>query len=294
MLDVRYWISFANGQQPAYYVKTISKMKTLKVALMLFFLALLPSCEKTMEYYYGIPMQPKFFENSDWQRVINVFGVLRPDSSSIPMSFVYMEKTYPTKNATDEDNVLKNSSVLIFETDELGKRDTISLRFYENKDTAHWDFPRFISSDLKPVAGRKYELECKNNGLPTVHSSAIVPHVPELIKNSLTVNSKSVAFSLKADSLTYLYDVYLFSYTDMLSKRFFHKEIETLEVNWALERSGDWQYMAIYAYDKNLATYLSTSTNSFYTFNTYRPAVTTVEGGFGVFGAMNLIYVNLK
>lgn len=261
---------------------------------MLFFLALLSSCEKTMEYYYGIPMQPEFFENTPWQKVINVFGILRPDSAALPMSFVYMEKTYPTKNASDEDNVLKNSSVVILETDELGKRDTFNLGFYENIDSTKWDFPRFISRKLKPKAGRRYELECTNEGLPAVHSSAIVPYVPKLIENTLKVDNKNVTFSLKDDSLAYLYDVYLFSNTSMLTKRFLHTRNSNLYVNWALERTDDWHYIAIYAYDKNLASYLSTSTNSFYTFNTYRPPVTTVEGGYGVFGAMNLLYINLK
>jgi hypothetical protein len=264
-----------------------------KVMLLVVSTFVLSSCEETLEYYYGIPMQPKFFDNSDWQKVINVFGILRPDSASVPMSFIFMEKTYPTKNAVDEDMTLTNSIVKIYSTDVLGKKDTFNLFFYESTDTTKWSFPRYISYKLRPQPGCKYRLECKNDSLPTVTCEASVPYPPEIIANSLSVDDSKIVFTIKTDSLAYLYDIYLFSSNDMISKRFVHKENKPMEVNWQFERNGDWLNMVIYAYDKNMASYLSTATNSFYTFNTYRPPVTTVDGGFGVFGAMNLLSVEL-
>jgi hypothetical protein len=263
------------------------------IALLTLLLCLV-SCEKTLEYYYGLPMQPKFFEDTEWQKVINIFGILRPETSTEPMSFVFLERTYPTKGAIDEDLTITDAEATIYSTDVTGQKNTFRLNYYTSSDSGAWIFPRFISTKLKPQPGSKYELKCSSVNLPTVHCETYMPYEPRIIQNTLTVDNKSIRFTLACDSLALLYDIYLFSTNDYITKRLIHKDNKPLEVDWQFEKIGNWQLMAIYAYDKNMASYLSTATSSFYSFNTFRPPVTTVDGGFGVFGAMNLLLVDLS
>jgi hypothetical protein len=211
------------------------------------------------------------------------------------MSFVFIERTYPTKGIKeDEDITIINAKAIVCSTDISGKKDSFNLILYTSKDSGSWEFPRFVSNQLKPQPGSKYELVCRSDSLPTVRCVAYLPFVPEIIQNTLIVDGEKIKFTLVSDSLAFLYDIYLFSANDFITKRFIHKENTPLEVEWQFEKKGDWQLMTIYAYDKNMASYLSTATNSFYSFNTFRPPVTTVDGGFGVFGAMNLLEVVLS
>lgn len=56
-------------------------MRTIKYhCLTLIFLILAAGCEKIVDYYIGIPQQPKLTEEADTDQ-LNIFGVLRPDSA---------------------------------------------------------------------------------------------------------------------------------------------------------------------------------------------------------------------
>jgi hypothetical protein len=271
----------------------LKKLRLCKVTGIIMIFLLLFSCEDVMEYYYGIPMQPEMLDNTEWHKLMNIFGILRPDSASVPMSFVFIEKTYPSKGASDEDQTIKNSDVMIYSYNASAQADSFKLNLYTSPVTDKWNFPRYLSSSLKPVAGQKYSLKCTNIEFPTVTCECYVPFQPKIVSGSLQITTGNISFELESDTLAYLYDIYLYSQGNFISKRLVHKDAGTFVVNWALEVHDTWNYMVIFAYDKNLASYLSTATNSFYSLNAYRPPVTTVDGGYGVFGAMNLLEINL-
>jgi hypothetical protein len=269
-------------------------IKSLKIVLLTGIILSLSSCEKAIDYYLGVPMQPNFFEDSNWQKVMNLFGVIRPDSGTVPMSFVFIQQTFPTKGASDkEDYIIKNAEVYLYVTKNSGLQDTIKLDFYESQDTTTWKFPRYKADSLKPQAGDHYKLHCIAPELPDVTGETTVPAIPKIVDGSMNLSSQKMVLELFPDTVVYLYDIYLFSENDMTTKRFFHSSSYGLKVEWTFGKQAQWKYLAIYAYDRNLAKYMTTATNSLYSFNVYRPPITSVEGGFGVFGAMNCLFVNL-
>jgi hypothetical protein len=210
------------------------------------------------------------------------------------MSFLYVQQTFPTKGAEDKDYTLKNAIVHIYTTDKLGQKDTLSLLFYEDESGNNWSFPRFISNQLKVEAGMQYQLEIKSAGLPDVKAEATMPEVPVMLPGSLSITSNNIHFSLAPDSLAFLYEIFLFSDSSFTSKIFLHEGALGQKIEWKLTINDDWKQLVVYAFDKNMAKYMTTATSSFYSFNVYRPPVSTVNGGFGCFGAMNSNTWDLK
>lgn len=272
-------------------IKTLNRLIGLSFLIMTLFI--ISACEKTMDYYLGVPLQPSFFDKSQWHKVINIFGVIRPDSDGKPMSFVYLVQATPTKNDTFNDPVLKNASVILYETKTSGITDTINLSFVETKSDTTWSFPRYVSNKLKPEGGFHYKIFCNSPGLPVLTGETTIPFVPEIVNGSLIITSSKINFEIVPDTLAYLYDIYLFSVNDMLTKRVVRNGTDTVIVDWNLEKSEEWQILVIGAYDRNMANYMTTATNSFFNFNTYRPPVTTVNGGYGCFGSLNYQMIQL-
>jgi hypothetical protein len=63
-----------------------------------------------------------------------------------------------------------------------------------------------------------------------------------------------------------------------------------VKMQWPQGTSG--VVLEIYAYDENMAVY-STSFNTSFNFNRYRPSISTVENGYGCFGSVNKTTVRL-
>jgi len=272
-------------------VRTLNKILCLLILVINFLI--ISSCEKAVDYYLGVPMQPKFYDKSDWKNELNIFGVIRPDSDGKPMSFVYLVHTTPTKNDTFSDPVIKNASVFLFETTTSGIIDTIKLSYAETKSDTSWSFPRYVSDKLKPEGGTHYKIVCSSPCLPVLTGETTVPFVPEVVKGSLSVTSSKINFKIVPDTIAYLYDIYLFSANDMQNKRVIRNGTDTVKIDWIPEHSATWQILIIGAYDRNMAKYITTATNSFFNFNTYRPPVTTVNGGYGCFGSLNYKIIEL-
>jgi len=51
-------------------------------------------------------------------------------------------------------------------------------------------------------------------------------------------------------------------------------------------------FLAIYAYDLNLTKYFTASISI--KPNTYQPAYSTVQNGYGSFGSLNILYKNIQ
>lgn len=269
-------------------------LQKIRQLLVLFSLVFLYSCEDTLEYYYGIHQQPRFFEDRQWKPVMNIFGIIRPDSSGQSQSFIFLQETFPTKGAIDKDYTLKNASVLLYSIDLSGKRDTFNFHFYEDTAKNAWSFPRYITQGLNIAAGTEYQLLVKNPGLPNVSAKTIVPSIPQIKQGSLSISPEKISFLIEPDWLSYLYEIFLFSKNSFTSKIILSKLNEPTLVEWKPNIEDDWVSLSVYAFDKNLGTYMTTATSSFYSFNVYRPPVTTVEGGMGCFGSMNFNQWELK
>jgi Fe-S cluster assembly iron-binding protein IscA len=265
-----------------------------KIKYLVFFIFAFVSCEDTMEYYYGIPMQPKFFEDKAWESNMNIFGIIRPDSAGKPLSFLFLEETFPTKGAIDRDYTLKNAQIQVISYAMNGERDTFSFVFHEDTLETQWTFPRYICNNLKVEAGTEFRLIAKSPGLPDITASTKMPFKPEIQSGSLKIEKDKISLIIEPDSLAFLYEIFLFSETSLTSKAVLSKNGQATLVEWKPAADDSWNEMIIYAFDKNMAKYMTTATSSFYSFNIYRPPVTTVDGGYGCFGSMNFTSLKLK
>jgi hypothetical protein len=121
-----------------------------------------------------------------------------------------------------------------------------------------------------------------------------VPAIPVIKPGSMQVSAQLVSFTIQPDTSTHLYDVYIISSDTSINKRIVPLPNQPSLVEIKPGIASTWQLLMIYAYDRNLSIYYSTSTNSFFNFNTYRPAITTVKGGYGCFGSLNFLEVKLQ
>jgi hypothetical protein len=140
-----------------------------------------------------------------------------------------------------------------------------------------------------PQAGQTFSIKCFKEGFPEVIAQTTVPQVPSIFMDEVRVVGNRIEFSIVADTSAALYDVYLFSGEFVNTTRLLQNENDMVHVSLSFEGVLDTQaYIAIYAYDVNLSSFL-TAPNIFIKPNTYRPPFSTVNGGYGCFGSLNLL-----
>ena len=105
---------------------------------------------------------------------------------------------------------------------------------------------------------------------------------------TLTISENILSFDLLTTTDTDLYDVYLFlTEEDILHQRLANQAAEHRPVRFDLSSAkGQPLRLEIYGYDANLAEYLTAVTTIKY--QTYLETVTTVTGGYGVFGSVTV------
>jgi hypothetical protein len=119
-----------------------------------------------------------------------------------------------------------------------------------------------------------------------------VPEVPALSADSVTVGGNMVSFRQQTAADVFLYDIYLLSSTDSLYTRFVNHDGMTVPV--ALPNTApptESLDIHVYGYDANLAEYLTTTITL--KPQTYQETVTTVTGGYGVFGSVSVARVTV-
>ncbi|GAG89157.1 unnamed protein product, partial [marine sediment metagenome] len=106
------------------------------------------------------------------------------------------------------------------------------------------------------------------------------------------ISNQAISFNLRTTTDTYLYDIYLISPSDSLHYRFANQGEGLLPVAFKpTVEPGQTMTIYIYGYDANLAEYLTAVTTIKY--QTYLETVTTVTGGYGVFGSVNVAKMRL-
>lgn len=256
-------------------------------ALFISLTVFVPSCE----YYLGYDQQP-VFEKHNIEKGLNVFGMIRPDSAfSYNKSFVYVNRLMPVMEPADF-NILKDVDVKI-------------ERIVNDEITETVEFP-LIPSDsffadtlyrpvtyFSPQPGDHYRMTCHYQELPDAVGEATFPPEPLIKESSLSVNGRVVSFTLVADSLIGMVDIYRLtgeSYVPLL--RLIPSAIMDTDVKLNLNMDPEGVRLALYSYDQNMAVYNGNSNISL-NFNKFRTTITTLKSGYGVFGAMNCTIVDL-
>ncbi|MDA3930681.1 MAG: hypothetical protein PF541_17170 [Prolixibacteraceae bacterium] len=255
-------------------------MKKIKIYLFLLLgvTFMFASCTKIAEYYIGLNMQPDM-ENSPFTPGLNVFGVLKtgPDYDTVNHYFEVQEMV-DIMNWTDSFRI-QNASIYLTRT-------TLENEQF-NYNPIHQHDGIYIDKQIESLPGDRWTFICEYDTF-SVHSSCIVPNTPELIGDIIYSAENGYSFTLKADETAFMYLVYI------INNENFHFEQLVPDVNentkfsvlpeWDLTDNTSVVY--IFAYDKNLREYITTS-NTLYKPNAYRPKYSTVDGGYGTFGAMS-------
>lgn len=243
---------------------------------------LFSSCEN---HFTGPGPQPIRITDDPYVAKLNVLGVMRPDSTAFPMSFVAVEMSQPFVAPGDSD-VVADADVWITRRNESGDE---SFQF----TAAVWDssFGKidYRNSDFVPIPGERYILRCSRDGFPDLTSETVMPFVPLIDESTIQVDEGQLSFSIRRDSLAALYDVYV-----LIGNEFFHERTRRPDLgdtkvifHNAFFTGSESGTLIIYAYDLKLSEYLLFNINV--KLNTFRSDYSTVENGFGCFGSLNIL-----
>ena len=248
------------------------------------------SCNKDDLFDFYIGSQPNFLNDHPFVPGLNIFGVIRPDSlEDKSLNSIYIEKVIPAVNETEDSTTVVNFDAVIYKTNNNLVVDSLSF-IYSYPDTIFTHKP----VDFDPLPGNHFKIICHSPGLPVLMAETIIPNIPVIFENSINVNGNKVQFFIASDSTAYLYDVYLFDESYQTVQRVLRTKNSntSIEIDAAVPVSSNAR-LVIYTYDKNLAEYF-TAPNLFIKPNTYRPPFTTVQGGYGCFGSLNLLAIDLN
>lgn len=243
------------------------------------------------EYYLGLNQQPEF-EDEDIEEGLNVFGVLRPDSiGSYNKSFVYVQKMWPVLQL-DSFSIIRGADIRL---EHIADNEIMGIINFPlvPADSLFPDTLYRPIEDFIPLPGERYRITCRYEGLPDATGELVFPPEPRIKENSLLIDGRTVSFTLVADSLISMVDIYLLipGNSQMLDRRIPSGTSGTyIELQLPVDPQGI--QLKLFSYDSNMAVYYGNS-NTALNFNKYRTTISTLESGFGVFGALNFSIISL-
>ena len=238
------------------------------------------------DWITGYGPQPDYIEEWRHRPMLNVFGVLRPDTlNGLPQSFVHLERACPITTYPDT-LAVKDAEIVITRFEEGTPVDSVTFQ-YTDFDLA---FPRveYRHSDFYPLASTTYGIVCRKEGYPELASETTVPAVPALMESTVEYAQGRVSFTISRDSLAALYEIYFILDDQLIIHRVRRPESGDVKVVFEIEESQAREALVmIYAYDSKLSEYMTYNVN--FKFNTFRSDYSTVENGYGCFGSLNLL-----
>jgi hypothetical protein len=242
-------------------------------------------CEKIGEYYLGMNMQPDL-PRKDFKPGLNVYGVLKTGESFDTLNHYFeVQQLLFVKDAYDSSYV--ESADISLTREPVGG----SLMVY------HLSYFRdgvYLNENIETAPGERWLYKCSYDTF-NVTAECILPNIPQLKGNAQILDDHSIQFSVLFDSTACMYDVYLLNGTNYsFEKRVPLKGVDSqfnLKPGWNPTEGNN--LLFIFAYDKNLEKYYTTS-NTFFKPNAFRPSFSTVDGGFGTFGGISstMVVVN--
>ncbi len=248
-----------------------------------FLITLISSCE--LPHQPG-PM-PKEIIDLNFEPGFNILGVVRLNGNN-PESFVFLDEALKTEDYYKYENryEITNASVIISDNDSL-----YHFNIYDEIDST-----RYINQNFIPKENKTYYLEISATGTyGDLHLTAetIVPTIPSLNKNSIILKNDNISFDLFTTDNAFRYDIVLFFQNEEIRESILINESSTqnIEINFS-KQLGEPVYIGIAAYDKNLTQYLN-ATSSIIP-QTYHEDISTVDEGYGCFGAISLNSIKLS
>jgi hypothetical protein len=244
---------------------------------------LLTGCSDIGEYYVGLNMQPDMSE-APFQPGLNVFGVLKtgpsPDTAN---HYFEVHQLADLFNFDEENLIVVDANITL-------TRQTTGGAVFTYQPGLTPD-SIYVDPEIKVNAGEQWFYTCSYDTF-MVESQCFVPYEPQ-VNNDITLDGKHLVFSIQPDTTAFMYGVYVIENENVAYEQILPVPGQFTQVDLSLEwrpEKGRGQIF-VFAYDENFRTYYATS-NTFFKPNAYRPAFTTVDGGYGVFGAVSSTLVN--
>ena len=265
----------------------MTKIKIISFYLSLIFLNFLSSsCD--LPHMPG--PQPINILDVDFEPGLNILGILRLNENN-PESFIYIEELVKTKIYQESENfpTVKNAKVTI-----RGTSDTTQFNFTINESI---DSIRYLNDNFIPIEGETYHLDIEattENGTLSLSAKTTIPTKPSINESSIDIQNTSCTFNLATSDDTYQYDIYLFFEEDEYEfKQSYHineNGVITIEFNYPVS-FGTPKIIEIVGYDENLQKYLNASSGIIP--QTYQESISTVEDGYGCFGALSFMKLEI-
>jgi hypothetical protein len=258
--------------------------KQILLILLVPYILLFNSCEKTADFYFGLTMQPDFVVD-DFNPGLNIFGIIRPDDKS----FVHVQKVIRAVGDTTTDLEIKNATIVVYPLINGQVADTLSF-LTDNENSLSYNQYKPVESFF-PVPGQSYELKCIAEGLPELGAVTSIPSEPEIYFPSLQVTSGKIEFEILTDTSAYLYIIYLKGGESVQRILLLPAQNRHTAVTLNTTVTENME-LFIYACDQNLANYMINS-NTAFNINKFRQYDNQVTNGYGVFGSLNFTSVKL-
>ena len=225
--------------------------------------------------------QPHQIVETHFKPGFNVLGVLRNDGNA-GSSFLHVERVYKIQEATDDFvPTIDDAQVQI---QRLSDSRVTGFGFTE--DSLRGKI--YTDSTFVPWAGERYQLKVSGEDFPDVTGEVTIPPAPRIDSSSVMVNNHLLSFQTMFQPEIRLYEAYLICQNATYHLRQRSESTGPTTIAFDLTSgSGVPQSLIIYGYEKNLTEYLTAPITI--KPQTYRELVTTVSGGYGVFGAVSVV-----
>ena len=227
--------------------------------------------------------QPVILEETRHTPLLDVFGVLRPDTvEGMPLSYVHLEFSYPADDIPDSSIVADGFVTVIRESGDASF-DSLLLVY-----TGFNIFPKaeYRHAALFPERGT-YRLICRKEGFPVLTARTVMPGVPVVPEDSIRVRDGWLDFVIERDEEAALYEVVLENGRLVIRDRFIRPESGNTAVSLSVKNlPGGSCRLTVFAFDLNMSRYLTA--NLSIKPNIYQKDFSTVENGYGCFGSLNI------
>ena len=251
--------------------------------IVLFFPGVFTSCD--LPHQPG-PMPTEIVE-TEFEPGLNILGVLRADDQA-GTSFININRALTTEEIYSE--IIENFSPQVDFIKVRSHRTGTEYVFQSPEDTSDWGSYR--DSTLLALPGDVYDLEIQAPGFPTLTGTTQIPHQPQLVPNSISVEPGKTVFKIQHLVTTYEYKLYLIFSEAVLEKVVKPSTGTVIDVDWRFNQNlGSPLLLMLTSLDENLTRY-GNSPISFIP-NTYHQDGSTVEGGYGCFGSVAVTLIDL-
>ncbi|MBN1894302.1 hypothetical protein JW906_07390 [bacterium] len=228
--------------------------------------------------------QPAVLEPVRHETMLNVFGVLRPDTlDGRPRSFVHLEFAYPATDFPDS-TLVTDADVRIRKLGGESAADSCVLA-YTDIDGA---FVReYRHASFFPDTGT-YALTCRRQGFPVLTAETTIPGMPVIQDGIFITADRLLSFHVARDEYCGMVEIEVACGDRRVSNRFLRPESGHVPVRLQLDSGFKGSCtLTVYAYDLNLSGYLTA--NLSIKPNIYQADFSTVTNGYGCFGSMNIL-----